>query len=600
MAKIGNYLLPPALNEQLVRELEKISDALLVDWGRSFLPGGFTRPRPIRDRLASMIRSNSLLDPFIQNLVSAELPLSELTSALSWEGIDELFDCLVALCGREAVLLTLVLDDREEVRGFAQEQLEKDASGPSRMDPETAKNLIRFFIEKRFLNSLQLDASCIQPGAAASEAAGLAAAVPPVQPESSLADLEQAITQQQAEIDRLQGYLKDEKRRAKDKLKEVTDQAATERDLLRAELTELQAKLQAAADDKLRLESRLQQLTADRDNAIEKAVSSQTSHIVRKWLAEPLQTEKFLQEEKKHAEDLLERVDKILLEQARHDRHTGNRLELAKKLENLLQARERLARTAQTALSPIPELRSVLTDVEAEIDRIKSRLDQAGPRHPLAGELLTKINCATGSEVLEDISRMLELLSENDLLAPEDRRKLYDALQRKLSFMEESGASKLPERDAGWSLRRLITEKRPGLLILDGHNILFRLGDLLSADYEDGHPGRKARERLVDWIKKLAAASTSLQVKVFFDGPAEELKTVAPNIQVEFSGGGHDPHRADHAILDYLKFLARHPAEVRAFVITDDRLLRQLALQQRAKYLPVDAFAVLLSDLRCL
>jgi hypothetical protein len=94
---------------------------------------------------------------------------------------------------------------------------------------------------------------------------------------------------------------------------------------------------------------------------------------------------------------------------------------------------------------------------------------------------------------------------------------------------------------------------KPTLLLLDGHNILFGLPDLFAAEYENDHPGKKARQKLTGIVEKLVSQRPNIAAKICFDGPSAEVMRVRSNLEIHFSGGnGRD--RADELIVSRLQF----------------------------------------------
>ncbi len=77
MPRIRNFNLPPALTEQLVAELQNVTESLLVEWARACLPGGFTRADLIRSRLSAQIRSEGPLDPRLLAAARPRQPASQ-------------------------------------------------------------------------------------------------------------------------------------------------------------------------------------------------------------------------------------------------------------------------------------------------------------------------------------------------------------------------------------------------------------------------------------------------------------------------------------------------------------------------------------------
>jgi hypothetical protein len=90
-----------------------------------------------------------------------------------------------------------------------------------------------------------------------------------------------------------------------------------------------------------------------------------------------------------------------------------------------------------------------------------------------------------------------------------------------------------------------------------------------------------------------------VQVRICFDGPSASVDRIANNLHVEFSGGEGE-HRADRIIAAHLDLKNFAELGAKRFIVTDDRALRGEILGRGAKFVPVNVFAILLQDFKCL
>jgi len=584
MAKIKNYTLTPAITERLVREIELLPEPDVLTYGKEFMPGGFTRSKAIRDRLAAMAQGQGPLPPVLVSLLNYSLPFRTTVEALSLDALKEMFAPLAVLLGHDLLLLILLVDERDEVHKFAGEQLGQSFPPPTDKERDLSRDIIAGFVEQRFL--IPAGTTISAPGAP-----------PPGQPDPLLEIMKEALTRSEKELTRLKQALQEEKDRAQSRLKETTDKADQERKRLIAEREQVRAKLDAALKDKSVADARTQELAAQMERAVALGVQEQTTALARKWLEPPLQAQSAIEETT--AKDLLIRAEAAVARQSAQDRHVGNRLELERRCQALVEMKERLAAAQRNALSPVAELKPVIQELETEIDRLQKLLVGNKPQGELAARLLTVVNTSDDWEELRRYGQFIHELADFQLISSADERNCYNALHRKFSLLEERGKPKGPDVDSGWSLRGALFRNQPTLLVLDGHNVLFGLPDLFAADYENDHPGRKARQRLVAVIEKLVGPRPAVTTKVCFDGPSADVVRVRPNVEIHFSGGtGRD--RADELIVSRLQFEDLKSLDQRVFVVTDDRSVRRQILRTGAKFVPNDLFAVLLADFDCL
>jgi len=407
----------------------------------------------------------------------------------------------------------------------------------------------------------------------------------------------QQLDSQKKKVERLNRELGKQKQRYLEKLKQQSAAAESEKKQLRTELEAARAQISARDKEVGRLEARLAELSQRIEATVAERLRAETSTLVRKWLGEPLETEAALEAARASAPDLVAKAEAVLEAQGRQDRHTGNRLELEKRLTALRETRARLESALQNAVTPVSQLRPTLREVEAEIGRLERLLGVAARAPEVVSRLLAGVNAAGTWEEVRTLSQVVDQMSEAGLLGGPEARTVYNAVQRKFSLLQERTRSF--EGDNGWSLRDTLFRNKPALLLLDGHNILFSLQDIFGADYENGYPGPLARQRLTRIVERLVQNRSNLRVKLCFDGPDARSVQVSSNVSVEYSGGtGRD--RADEMIVSRLLFKDLQTLDQKVFVVTDDRRIRHAILQSGAKFVRTDLFAVLLADFGCL
>lgn len=610
MAKVRNIALPAELNEALVRILFTVPEEILADLGKSCLPGGFVHGKDVRERLIAKIRGPGSLDNWLINFLATGLPGRAAISALSVDGATTLAGSLGTLAGRWQVVLAMVFDPRPEIQRLGGTLLAKGLEQPPESEREAAKKALCEFMDRHFL--------CLAGVSSAGNDAQSKPALPGASEESrpvSQPEMDELmakvnnttvlIERQDKTITQLRNGIQEQARKSKLKLEAESKRAAEEKRRLVQERDQARVQVHRAAKDKDALNKRVAELTTSleeqagrQQTEVAQAVEQQTSALVRKWLAAPQQAEQHLEKLTGTSADLLDRAEKALEAQAQQDRFTGNRLELEQQLARLTDARERLTRAAQHAICPLPQMKTLLAEVEEEIAQVQRVLTNRRPAEPFADRLLVGINeCGTNAEAKRH-SELLEQLIDLDLLPRDTRRRLFDALQRKFSLLEEQRDAGAP--DNGWSLRDALFRNRRSLILLDGHNILFGLEDVFRADYDErGYPGRKAREHLVRIVSRLGQGRENVRARICFDAPQHGLVSVTDNVEIEYSGGT-GAHRADERIRSQLTWKRPETLDHKWFVVSDDRQVRRQAAKHGAQFVPVDLFAVLLADFQCL
>jgi hypothetical protein len=510
-------------------------------------------------------------------------------------------ETFILLKGRDTTALPLLLDARDEVHRLGVEVLARKQHIPLKADYAAATRVLCQFIDTHLLCAADIS---ITP--AAGESPKL-----PEMPEADTYDpqevaqllgvLNDRLKEQNAANKLLQQNLQEQAEKRQEQIAKAVQPVTDANKRNRAERDEARQSLRQITEEKESLAARLEELNSTMQAQIARGVAQQTSALIRKWLAAPLENERHLEELGPKTTDLLARAEQALEAQARQDRATGNRLELERKLGQLRQARERLGTAAQVALRPLPELQAVLAAVQEELHRAEGALAGHAPADLLTDKLLVAINRAASWGEAQQQSQLVQQLADAELVPENDRRRLYDALQRKFSLLTETcQPAEADFADHGWSLREVIHRDRPALLLLDGHNLLFRLEDIFRPCYEaDGHPGRQARERLVEITRSLLAGRANLRVRICFDAPQHETVVVCPNLQIEYSGGQGE-HRADERIDAHVAWRRPDELDQKWYVVTDDRAVRRQAVKNGARYVPADLFAVLLSDFQCL
>ncbi len=585
MSKINDIALTPEMQAALLRWLEEMPDAEAAAAGE-FLPGGFRKPTLIRERLRAMIEGPTALPAWLVGDIVFSLSASAAVSALSVQALRTNFELLATIVDPPTFLIALAADDRPEVRRLAAEHLSSSTRVISEDDKAAAAGPWMNFVGTTFM-----ELAAIEVSPTTTEDGELTVSLA----EAEL--LHQQLDEQEQALSELKAKLEKERAGRADDRRQLTAAAKAQQDRLAKEISQLKQQLNVLASQKAALERKLHDLERGKAEAIKSAVKSELASLDRQWLAEAVDLDSVVSE--MSASDLLLRVKAALEAQKAQDRHSGNRLELSRRLQELRIARQQLNDARQNAINPVCELAGVTEQVEHEIARIEGRLDVARPNDEFVERLLQQINGARDLGTLHEAGALVDSLCEVRLLAGDYTRQAYAALQRRNDILFAQSKHGGRESPNHWlSFPSLLHHNLDCLLLLDGHNVLFAL-DHLQPYFENGNPGLNARNRLVELVQRLISGRTKAHARIVFDSPQESVHTVCENLKVEFSGGNAD-HRADNAIVRHLTAKSLQELKRRTFVVTNDRDLQRRIRSLNAYYMPAGAFDLMLQKFNCL
>jgi predicted RNA-binding protein with PIN domain/pimeloyl-ACP methyl ester carboxylesterase len=423
------------------------------------------------------------------------------------------------------------------------------------------------FVEK--INSLRMQAP---PLASAVDAAS-ASVLPPavlalsLRPERTLQDAKQLLELR-------------EKRKEVKLLQRALQASSFERDsALSAKLAECRAGDKSAALAKS-LALQLSELQDQFDTNVNEQVNARLSHRLLPWLRP---AEAFANAVGQSADtNLLERANLLLKKQADTDRLFGLRSQLQQELICSEEMREKLKAAQLDSLHPLPELEALSSELAARIKAIKSLLGLT-PVMPVAiSSVVDQFVLRLSSSIsLDDIANLRQALQASEsagLLLDHELHSAYAMMGAATSrvYAQSSLSGGMPQINPAlkglplYAMEEALAHDRACTLVVDGHNVLHKLGWLFRADFEQGFPGKRARQALVQRLQALCLQRSGLMIHLWFDGPEQGESRASENLQIHFSGGCGE-NRADKQILAYLHHLQlSQPALLRA-VVTDDR-----------------------------
>ena len=547
--------LTPDCEQEVRRLVDLIPEAELSAFAATepaFQNGGFRigNVSALRARAAQLACGSAPVSDALRRLLARRSHTRTLTAALAPSALTEARHALAALLGRDALLVALLLDDRQEVRDRGEAWLRENAVFTA-LAPAEAQTQLR----ETFSGLASLLGS---PDGAAAPVARENWKAQKEQLELRLRDLQEEKRRLRGVDDRLTGALhklanSEEKRTAAEAKLAAAEKSlketARERDELRTELTR-------------ETTHRDERLTASLDLALAKEFSG--------WLAEARAVEAAA--EAAAPTDLLARAEAALKKQRASDRHSGNRATLAERLTRLSDARDQVRDALANALRPAPELRAVAADLDAEIRSLKTLLGQDDAVTPLEAALAARIHAAHDND-LPSLRELPNLMASLNVLGDAALARLRQAFQKRLAAAQSACVPPDPHtearQDAASVLGRALAGHLPAILLLDGHNVLFGLPARYNPPRGGSLNDAEKRKKLADDVVRLVAASPAVRAWLVFDGPTRNDAQAAANVRVTYSGGEGE-HRADGVILDNLRFFKSTSPETAVLLVSND------------------------------
>ncbi len=569
-----------ACRDELLRIIGRISQqelTRLLATEPAFKAGGFRSRKPelLRKRLEQIVLGSSKISSATRNVLAAHSRSTTLLTHLSVETIAATASAWAALLGDETFLMAALLDARAELQNKAEKWLERAphfaAPAPQAALTELTELLSDIF---ELLG------------------AGKSGTPPPTREsrEEQREKLNQRIKALQTENRRLKG-VDDKRRRSETLLTQATEQIRSLEEKLKSEQSELRRYRRALEDVK----TELQRETTRREQRLQAALDLRLAREFHGWLAEA----QFLERAAlgpDHAQDVAERACKALKIQSAIDRHSGNRLQLEKRLENLTSLRQKVENTLKNAIRQAPELKLALEQLNQEIHRLQKLLNVESELSPLEKILINKIH-SVPDELLPGLKTLPEKLNSLQLLDRSTVETLNQELRKRFGAIEALGVAVDPDmekrHDAPALLGRALAGKMPAVLLLDGHNVLFGLQARYMPPRGKAVPDREKREKLVSDVVRITAPNPAMRAITLFDGHTRSDSNPSPNVRVIYSGGEGE-HRADKVLIDQIRFLKSVDADAAVLLVSNDNDLCREARRLGAKDIAVADFGAFL------
>lgn len=614
--EIPEYVITAWLTQ--IQNLQPVSLRLLTA-GRPSLIQGF-RPDSfnvaiIRDRLKSVLNTSNELPTDIREQLRDSGFASSLLIVFSERALLQIAESVAYFFGYVETVAALLLDDRQAVRAIGLLLIAKrEGSEPKQTKEEAAVSIVSAV--RPFLNHIQLLLQYqdqITSGTTpeidqdiGSNAIGLAKALPRAPRPRREAELVTVLRKKRQEANRLNKENSVLNSRLNASTTEATSTlislAETRNQLASTlkELNELRTQFDAKVDDAIgkRLDSKLFPWLEPAE-AIEQASHSLGVIAYQKGLTTNVVEGSLESEQIRVAETLLVR-------QRESDRRYGLRSALQAEGARCVSLLESLREAQRDSFRPLPELADGIKALEGRISKINEVLG-INPSEPVraSNNLLSIETAIVQADSLEKLSALRQRLIASEplgLLNDEELDQAYYLLGQATSIAyARVGVGR------GWSVGRedlvdlplyalqaSLSQGDQCVLVVDGHNVLWKVPTLFRTEFEHGQPGAKARKALEKALLGLSKRYPSLNVELWFDSNDPEDRTIAENFRVHFSGGT-GANRADLQILAYLSHMEISGGGLVSSVATADMGIATSAQASGAFVITPHELAILLA-----
>jgi hypothetical protein len=585
MSLMKGLSLDSATAEALERLVSQIPDPAVTDYAHatpSFASGGFriNRVANIRVRIGQLVKATEVIDAPLRRLLAWHSLNATVVAPLSVAFLNDHREALASLFGAVPMRIARLLDERDEVREQEAERAlpAGEAEAGAEADQARVRKGAVLLRDRlwRLMDTVAAQAADEESGA--HPGAAVLAGELQAQQESRL-------KLAQEELRRLKGI----ETRA-EKLKERL--AAHGADLKRAQeaLVAAEAAEKRARQAALKAEADLKRNQAQADLQVGSLVEARLAQEFCGWLGgsriRVAEVAGQMAREVGAEDPLLQRAAAALEAQARADQVSGTRIVLQGRLERLEGVLARCSDALGNAMRPQPPLLAVAEELRAEIEKLRGLLRLETPES-LGMVLAAAVNSAPTAKI-ETWRATVDQLREAGVLGAEAYGELQSTLRLRHAMLGQGALpaeAKPDELDTPrGQLRAVLLGQMAGVVLLDGHNVLFGLQARYRRPQDHVYPDRRAREWLVGDLVRMVANRPTCRVRIIFDGPERSDATASENVGVVYSGGAGE-HRADKVIVEEVRFFKQTPLDA-VLLVTNDSALAGDAVRLGAMALP--------------
>lgn len=557
-------ILPAKIVSGLKTIVNALSDSAILRYIEdhpSLQAGGFKAKKSnvphFKDKIKSKITTSFDLDgPLAELLSSEDLAFSVFPILSDW-AIELFLPVLLDHFGEERLLANMALDSRDVVRELAITYASKESLRIVSDDElselyRTVRSGIMLLVQD-FRPILLRESG--EPAQAREE-----------EPRTELRiDWEKKFKQEHQALEQMKKDFEKERQKS-----EHLESKVSKLEMSNSELSKRLADTGALLTKR---EHDLKTTTEEMERMITEEVRERLTAEEFRWLSGAIDVERRIQVIEENG-GLLQRTRGLLDRQQELDRHYGNRSKLMQTLESYQSTLDHVLDAQINSIRPLPDLIPLGAELQSRIRDLKRFLNMEEQHGLSVVHLKAKINQAESERVLDDLEAFINRLDGFSLLSAGEIEDLYETCQTKRGQIlatadMESQLQKISEStNPAWVLRRSLQYNQPFWLLVDGHNLLYKLSDVFSPYYDAGRPQRAARDRLVELIGKGFRESTKCMATIYFDGPVANEEHPLPNVSVHYSGGT-GKHRADKVILADVRS-SRKDSKQRCCVVTEE------------------------------
>jgi len=537
---IDLHALDPEAFEYFVQSVDNMPEALLIERAKPMkdLFQGLRQDKPnineLRQRAIAKMKLKKLPPPVLELLRSATLA-DALIKVLSEKALTTGNFALYEKFGRNEILFSMLLDERETIQNFAKSELAKPIK--EKIKPEDT-------FKYRFEPLINLLVPIIKDETYP----------PPKQQNSNSHSATQTLTKEQEDkLIRASSLFKQTLRERNDfeaNVKKISNEqeGLSRKSLGQSKLiTELEAKV-------ISLETYFNQRIAE---GIADALNSR----IAPWF-EP--TEKLSATIKHQTNPIAEAVH-LIAQQESADKRFGTRSRIKAEIEEAKALQIKLKSAQVESLRPLPGLAEAIRSLENHIETLEKLLagSKIEPTNPKLKSLLQELQVINSLDELNQKKKSIEKTMAMDTWGIELCKQAFGLLEREAQRIYSSHISSVatdkgdgivntPQQLIEYCLRNA----KPLRLMIDGHNMLPKIKPFIGGQYfsEGKGPTLEGRKLLIDRVRLLTERHTLIEADIWFDGPIEEDWSESMNLRIWFSGGkGAD--RADKKILEGLQSL---------------------------------------------
>ena len=552
-----------ALNAELLTYLKEsvnsMPDSELIARARPMkeLLKGLKQDKPnvdsIKERVLGKMLLKNLPPPILELLRSATLADS-LIKVLSEKALTEGIVALYERFDHNPVLASMLLDERENIRKFANAELAKPRKPLGKIKAEDTFK-IRFGPLIGVLKPV-LDDQPYQPP------------VPNVNPGHQIEPIDP--TEKQIRASTLFKQTLRERNAFEASNITLTD-----------ELKKNKENLSAGSQRVLELNTQILTYEKNLKNQIAEGIADGLNHRIAPWL----EATNPLAQANQDRLNPIEAAANLVVQQEISDKRFGTRSRIKEEINEskILQAKLKSAQVE--SLRPLKGLSEAVRSLESHIEYLEkllsgTTLEPANPKLKILSNELQPLNTLdelkTKKQDIEKIMAVeawgMELCKNTYALIERAAMRIYLSHEHPNASDKADLPLETPQQQIEYCLRMA----KPLRLMIDGHNMLPKLKPFIGGQYfsERQGPNSEGRKLLIDRVKLLTDRHPLIQGDIWFDSPIEQDWTETENLRIWFSGGkGAD--RADTKILDSLQSMKFQNSTEFRFLVTEDRDLLQ-------------------------